>query len=96
MTDLEDQAGELVALTPLDGGRPLVYCPRCRGWSRNPESHILGPAVRWQGGPLPMIRYCTPFGVELRPISPAAAPPVVGWGWTADGFRPTDGQEDDE
>lgn len=65
----------------------LVECSRCRGFTHCPDSHILGPEARWTGGPLPMMRYCTPFGVELRPPQSFSEPHGEQWRWTTSGYR---------
>jgi hypothetical protein len=67
---------------------PLEACPRCGGWTRSPEDHLLEAAGAWRGRePLPPLRYCTPAGVLVRGL-PAPPPlPGAGWRWTPTGYR---------
>jgi hypothetical protein len=72
----------------------LRQCPRCRNWTADPDhpdGHITGAVGTWQGGgPLPPIRYCTPYGPEVRALEPP--PPLPPTRWTANGYRRVGGK----
>jgi hypothetical protein len=91
---------ENVPQVPLgDQPTPLRQCPRCGGWSLDPDSdrgHALGVERAWRGGPLPRLIYCTPDGREVRPIPPAPLQLYQPWGWTTSGYQPIDHKEEDQ
>jgi hypothetical protein len=68
---------------------PLARCPRCGGWTRAPDEHLLDAAGAWRGGrePLPAMRWCTSAGIVVRPLPPLPPLPGVGWRWTPAGYR---------
>lgn len=67
----------------------LAECPRCRGWTLDPDDpmgHIVGTnPEHWQGGPMPLIVYCTPTGREARPLP--TQPPLPPYRWTTNGYH---------
>jgi hypothetical protein len=62
----------------MDAQTPLVECPRCKLYTRNPDEHLLGPPKGDHSGRL--MRYCTPEGLVVREVPPAP-PREAGWGW---------------